>query len=105
MIGYYITALVSSFILTALAARLLIPKLRSMKLGQKILDVGPRWHKSKEGTTTMGGLSFIAASLIVFIPLAIYLISKGVDGVDRMAIVMLMATANGAVDEIQEPPE
>ena len=102
MIGYYITALVSSFILTALAARLLIPKLRSMKLGQKILDVGPRWHKSKEGTPTMGGLSFIAASLIVFIPLAIYLVSKGVDGVDRMVIVMLMATANGAVGVIDD---
>ena len=46
MIGYYITAFVSAFVVTALAARLLIPKLRSMKLGQKILDVGPRWHKS-----------------------------------------------------------
>ena len=97
MIGYYITAFVSTFVVTVLAARLLIPKLRSMKLGQKILDVGPRWHKSKEGTPTMGGLSFIAAALIVFIPFAVYLVSKGVDGVDRMAMVMLMATANGAV--------
>ena len=102
MIGYYITAFVSTFIVTALAARLLIPKLRSMKLGQKILDVGPRWHKSKEGTPTMGGLSFIAAALIVFIPFAVYLVSKGVDGVDRMAIVMLMATANGAVGIVDD---
>ena len=102
MIGYYITAFVSTFIVTALAARLLIPKLRSMKLGQKILDVGPRWHKSKEGTPTMGGLSFIAAALIVFIPFAAYLVSKGVDGVDRMAIVMLMATANGAVGIVDD---
>lgn len=102
MIGYYITAFVSTFIVTALVARLLIPKLRSMKLGQKILDVGPRWHKSKEGTPTMGGLSFIAAALIVFIPFAVYLVSKGVDGVDRMAIVMLMATANGAVGIVDD---
>ena len=102
MIGYYITAFVSTFIVTALAARLLIPKLRSMKLGQKILDVGPRWHKSKEGTPTMGGLSFIAAALIVFIPFSVYLVSKGVDGVDRMAIIMLMATANGAVGIVDD---
>ena len=102
MIGYYITAFVSAFVVTVLAARLLIPKLRSMKLGQKILDVGPRWHKSKEGTPTMGGLSFIAAALIVFIPFAVYLVSKGVDGVDRMAIVMLMATANGAVGIVDD---
>lgn len=102
MIGYYITAFVSTFIVTALVARLLIPKLRSMKLGQKILDVGPRWHKSKEGTPTMGGLSFIAAAIVVFIPFAVYLVSKGVDGVDRMAIVMLMATANGAVGIVDD---
>lgn len=102
MIGYYITAFVTTFIVTALAARLLIPKLRSMKLGQKILDVGPRWHKSKEGTPTMGGLSFIAAAIVVFIPFAVYLVSKGVDGVDRMAIVMLMATANGAVGMVDD---
>lgn len=102
MIGYYITAFVSTFIVTALVAWLLIPKLRSMKLGQKILDVGPRWHKSKEGTPTMGGLSFIAAAIVVFIPFAVYLVSKGVDGVDRMAIVMLMATANGAVGIVDD---
>ena len=102
MIGYYITAFVSTFIVTALVARLLIPKLRSMKLGQKILDVGPHWHKSKEGTPTMGGLSFIAAAIVVFIPFAVYLVSKGVDGVDRMAIVMLMATANGAVGIVDD---
>src|SRR5699024_4446015 len=51
---------------------------------------------------TMGGLSFIAAALIVFIPFAVYLVSKGGDGVDRMAIVMLMATANGAVGIVHD---
>lgn len=102
MIGYFIAALISTFIITALAARILIPKLKSMKLGQKILDIGPRWHKSKEGTPAMGGLCFIAASLIVFIPLAVYLTAKGVAGVDKMIIVMLMATANGAVGIIDD---
>jgi phospho-N-acetylmuramoyl-pentapeptide-transferase len=49
------------FLLTALAERILIPILRSHKVGQKILDIGPRWHKSKEGTPTMGGIFFIGA--------------------------------------------
>ena len=49
------------FALTALAEWILIPILRSHKAGQRILDIGPRWHKSKEGTPTMGGLSFLAA--------------------------------------------
>jgi phospho-N-acetylmuramoyl-pentapeptide-transferase len=45
---------------TAAAGFLLIPLLRALKAGQKILDIGPVWHKSKEGTPTMGGLMFIS---------------------------------------------
>ena len=51
-----------TFLLTVLISRRLIPYLKSKKMGQKILEIGPRWHKSKEGTPTMGGLAFIAAS-------------------------------------------
>ncbi len=58
----YISILLLSFILTAAGTRILIPILKSRKMGQKILDIGPRWHKSKEGTPTMGGLAFIFAS-------------------------------------------
>ncbi len=58
--------LAGSFGLTVLLLRRLIPLLKSMKAGQKILDIGPRWHKSKEGTPTMGGLAFIAAMAVVF---------------------------------------
>lgn len=50
---------------TALLLRFLIPVLKSHKMGQKILDIGPRWHKSKEGTPTMGGIAFFLASLII----------------------------------------
>ena len=56
--------MVSVFALTVLFSRFLIPKLKSLKMGQKILDIGPRWHKSKEGTPTMGGLAFIAAAIV-----------------------------------------
>jgi len=63
---YFILVLLSTFVITAVSARILIPKLKSHKMGQKILDVGPRWHKSKEGTPTMGGLSFLIATVIVF---------------------------------------
>ncbi|MBR4881264.1 MAG: phospho-N-acetylmuramoyl-pentapeptide-transferase, partial [Clostridia bacterium] len=49
----------------------LIPKLRSLKMGQTILDIGPRWHKSKEGTPTMGGLSFLVAMSLVILTVGI----------------------------------
>lgn len=50
-------------ILTVILATVFIPVLKSVKMGQKILDIGPRWHKSKEGTPTMGGLFFLVPIL------------------------------------------
>jgi len=60
----FLAVLLLTLLCTVLISRRLIPYLKSKKMGQKILDIGPRWHKSKEGTPTMGGLAFIAASLI-----------------------------------------
>lgn len=63
--------LVVTFGMTVIGLKFLIPFLLSQKIGQKILDIGPRWHKNKEGTPTMGGISFIIAS---FISLCIFLL-------------------------------
>ncbi len=60
----FILSIAITFVLTVVFARIFIPVLKSVKMGQKILDIGPRWHKGKEGTPTMGGLFFIAASFI-----------------------------------------
>ncbi|MBR6916574.1 MAG: phospho-N-acetylmuramoyl-pentapeptide-transferase [Clostridia bacterium] len=57
------TSAVLTFIITILILRKLIPVLKSKKMGQPILEIGPRWHKSKEGTPPMGGIAFIAASV------------------------------------------
>ncbi len=56
-----------TFLLSVIIERFMIPVLKSRKVGQKILDIGPRWHKSKEGTPTMGGICFIAAMVIASI--------------------------------------
>ena len=68
----FIAAFAFTFAVTVVLARIFIPVLKSIKMGQKILDIGPRWHKGKEGTPTMGGLFFIAASLIPVIAAAIW---------------------------------
>lgn len=60
---------VVSLVITAVLLKVFIPVLRKVKLGQKILEIGPNWHKSKEGTPTMGGLFFItgiAVSVLIF---------------------------------------
>ena len=103
MIYYFLAAMLATFGLTALIARFLIPKLKSMKLGQQILDIGPRWHKSKEGTPTMGGLSFIIASLLVFAVLAVVMAVGGAaQGLEKLIIVIVMATLNGAIGVVDD---
>ncbi len=58
-----ITASVSAFAVTALLGFVMIPWLRKLKFGQTILDIGPKWHMTKQGTPTMGGLMFIIGTL------------------------------------------
>ena len=52
---------------SAVFGRLLIPVLRALKAGQSIREIGPTWHNYKAGTPMMGGLMFIAASVLVLI--------------------------------------
>ncbi len=60
MEGYMsIVAAAAAFIITAVMGKALIPFLHRLKFGQPINDIGPTWHKSKQGTPTMGGLLFI----------------------------------------------
>ena len=54
---------VLSFILAAFTGVALIPYLRKIHFGQTILEIGPAWHKSKQGTPIMGGFMFIIASV------------------------------------------
>ncbi len=49
------------FLFCAGFVRLLLPVLLKQRVGQHILEIGPSWHKEKEGTPTMGGLSFLLA--------------------------------------------
>jgi len=69
MYYYIIAPLILSLIIAILLGKILIPFLKSIKMGQKILDIGPRWHKSKEGTPYLGGLLFISgifAAVLIF---------------------------------------
>lgn len=45
-----ILAGVVSLVITLAAGKLLIPALIRLKAGQSIKEVGPTWHKGKQGT-------------------------------------------------------
>ncbi len=68
----FITAFLISLIVTLLLEKKFIPALMRIKMGQFILDIGPRWHKSKEGTPTMGGLFFIGGIVLSFLSVGVY---------------------------------
>lgn len=59
-----VCAAVAAFVVSSVMGIFLIPFLRKLKFGQTILDIGPRWHKHKEGTPTMGGFMFAAGTVI-----------------------------------------
>ncbi len=63
-ITWVATALLAYFLSEWLGKKL-IPVLHRLKFGQTIRDEGPAWHKSKQGTPTMGGIIFIGAMLIL----------------------------------------
>jgi phospho-N-acetylmuramoyl-pentapeptide-transferase len=56
----------AAFLIAAIAGRKIIPILHRLKFGQMIRDIGPAWHKNKQGTPTMGGVIFIGSTVITF---------------------------------------
>lgn len=76
MLIFFIVAVLLSFAATALLSKKFIPFLISKKMNQPIYEIGPRWHKSKAGTPTMGGIFFIAAILFTMTVLSFFAIEK-----------------------------
>ena len=61
---WIIVAVVIAFVITSVSGIWLLPMLRKLKFGQTILEIGPKWHKGKQGTPTMGGIMFIFGIVI-----------------------------------------
>ena len=57
--------LLTVFFLSTVLMLAILPVLQRKKMGQTILEIGPSWHKSKQGTPTMGGLAPALAILLV----------------------------------------
>ena len=89
---------ISSFLTCFLSLLWLIPRLRAMKMGQKILEIGPIWHAPKEGTPTMGGIVFL---LSAFLTGSVFFLLSLQDAPRETRFVfvasLLYCIANGAV--------
>ena len=74
-----IISIIIAFGVTAGLGFVIIPWLRKLKFGQTILDIGPSWHKSKQGTPNMGGLMFIIGILLSVVITCVALHLSGVN--------------------------
>ena len=96
----FITSLALSLIVTFILQKKFVPVLRKIKMGQKILEIGPNWHKTKEGTPTMGGLFFIGGTLISVSIFGVWASLKYDDiSVFIVFAMMLLYGALGFVDD------
>lgn len=95
--------LAAVFGLTVLLARFIIPILKSHKAGVRILEIGPRWHKSKEGTPIMGGITFILAILICVLVLTVVAACRGeVKELLPLALILVLAVGNGMIGFVDD---
>ena len=98
MLIEFFSVLAAVFVLTVLILRKLIPALKSRKIGQKIYDIGPRWHKGKEGTPIMGGVGFIIPSVAVFaVFAAVYAACGRAEELIPAALTLGLAVLNGLI--------
>ncbi len=96
----FVLSLLLSLTVTFILEKKYIPALMRIKMGQFILDIGPRWHKSKEGTPTMGGIFFIAGTLLSFLVFGLYqAVSEKNYSTVITAVMMLLFGAIGFIDD------
>ena len=99
-----IIAAVIAFAITGIIGKWFIPYLRKIKYGQNIIEeYGPTWHKSKQGTPTMGGFMFIigttVAAIVAFVVYSLFYTPEfpeiETQMLVRVAITVLMALGFG----------
>lgn len=87
-----------AFVITAAIGPAVIRYLRKMKFGQKILEIGPKWHMNKQNIPTMGGFMFIIGIAVAVLAGNTLL---GGGSVSSLAVLGL-AAAYGAVGLVDD---
>ena len=100
-------AAVVAFAVTVAAAKPAITWLRKMKFGQKILEIGPKWHMNKQNIPTMGGFLFILGITAAMLVCGVLLLAGAFGGAASVAwlgyfLVLLLALAYGAVGMVDD---
>ena len=100
MLVFFILSVLLSFAVTVLLSKKFIPVLISKKMNQPIYEIGPRWHKSKAGTPTMGGIFFIIAILLTMAVLSFFAVDQ--EMLIPLWITLAMATLFACVGLVDD---
>ncbi len=82
-------AVIISFVIGVILCPIIIPLLHKLKFGQNVRDDGPESHLQKQGTPTMGGISF----LIAFVVTGFFFLKGNRDG----AAILLVTLGYGII--------
>lgn len=97
----YLLIFLITFAVTIIIERRLIPVLKAVAK-QPIYTDGPKWHNSKYGTPTMGGLAFIIASVISVFLGCLFLSGYKDKYMISLLLTMLLATSNAVIGIIDD---
>ena len=99
----YITAFIISLTLTFFIEKRLIPMLKRCAK-QPIYEEGPKWHKSKDGTPTMGGLAFLIAISVSITVCALFMAEerKLIFSLLSCQIFAILNSAVGIIDDLKK---
>ena len=97
-------AAVIAFVVTAVIGKPLIRWLQKQKFGQKILEIGPKWHMNKQYTPTMGGFMFMIGITVSMLIMAFLLVvfTGGSAGVGSFFSVWILAVVYGCVGFVDD---
>ena len=97
-------AAVIAFAVTAVIGKPIIHWLRKMKFGQKILEIGPKWHMNKQNIPTMGGFMFMIGITVSMLILSMLTgrFAGGAHAVGNFFAVLLIAFAYGLVGMVDD---
>jgi len=103
--GYQIKILLLSFFVSIIISLIVIPIIRSRKIGQNERNDGPRSHLKKQGTPTMGGIIMII-SLIMIAGVLFFDYSRTEETVARNLLALVCATIGfgliGFIDDFKK---
>lgn len=98
MIGIWtIISAAAAFAITAVFGIWLVPFLKKVNFGQTILEIGPKWHKGKQGTPTMGGFMFILGIAVSATACVLLFYASQQNGVSTVETPLMMVKIFGGL--------